>query len=437
MQPTEPIIPSPLANSLIAARTALSPAFDRVTTNHGPDTYERMRMDPVVDLATETLRSLALNGPLEVVKPSQDEADQEAREIADFVERALATCRGGVDEALREMFEAAWLGCRVAEIVFRWGAEQDAQRLVLDRIRVLPQRAVGIQVDKFLEVTGLVALQDMQQPVYKPDRFWLLTHSPKEGDPRGTSVLAAAYNPWWTKQQLWPSRLRHLERFGSPTVIGTITGAATVGEGSGSPEEYLLGVLTQYVKGGSALALPSWAQAQLMEASSDQGSWSDAIGDVNREILYAVLGTARANLEAENGSRADSDNAQDVVDQLCAFYRQWMLGSFREQVVRRLVALNYGREVAERATPELSLPVAPMKDWPEALGAVSNAAAAGWVHLPSQKPALDTKLGLPPADMDALIAEREMAQDEALVAKRLKESMDQPRAGLSDEDQRS
>lgn len=63
----------------------------------------------------------------------------------------------------------------------------------------------------------------------------------------------------------------------------------------------------------------------------------------------------RALMEAEHGSKADSNTAQDVLDSVVQWIRGHLCDAYFEQVTKSLVEVNFGPAIARRYTPILSM----------------------------------------------------------------------------------
>jgi hypothetical protein len=103
--------------------------------------------------------------------------------------------------------------------------------LQLRALKVKPIRSVAFVTDAYLNVLGLVgakpgqtvpAVSDLAPAEIIPrEKFCILSWRPKDGDPRGTSVLRPAYDPWWRKRQTIPEYLKYLAQFAGPSLWAT------------------------------------------------------------------------------------------------------------------------------------------------------------------------------------------------------------------------
>jgi phage gp29-like protein len=142
---------------------------------------------------------------------------------------------------------------------------------------------------------------------------------------------------------------------------------------------------------------------------------------LDRQIAMAILKSPRTLLEAQHSSKADSESAQDITDVFVSTLRQTVSEAFERDVVRPLVALNFGAQYAERYAPSVTLNAAPRQDFAKSADAITRLWTAGYLHW-SQVAETDALIGLPERDVDAFLAELEdrRAADAADRLERLK-----------------
>jgi hypothetical protein len=100
---------------------------------------------------------------------------------------------------------------------------------------------------------------------------------------------------------------------------------------------------------------------------------------MGRQMVMSILYSARTLLESNRNSQADAKEAADIGD-IAAFSAQDVISrSIRLQLVRALVIMNYGRDVADRLTPKVSLRRTSISDVPSLLSALAQAVSSGMV----------------------------------------------------------
>lgn len=392
----------------------LPPQLDDITNELGIEIYERMMLDPQVAAIVNVLRASVLADGL-TLAPAVDEDDPghaRAVEISDFCTSVLADMETPIMDALWDLLLAIPMGVRIAEQVYR----VDAGKLVLHRLKVKRRGAIAMVVDPYLNVVGVVgarpgqalpisfAASDVQHAPGLIDRrkFAILSFRPRDGDPRGTSALRTAYNAWWVKQQTWPEMLKYLAQFASPSLVGTTAEKATevldpVTGKKISATAALLAALQDF-RNGSALAVPYGTAIDTLQVSGGGEPFYRTIDLCDRQMVMGVLHQTLAILEGQHQARAASETHQDVLDTIVRQMRGWVARMVRTDILRPLVAYNYGDEAAKALTPLPSLGYTAQQDMAGMMTAVAQLARAGYIH-PSQYAALDAQLGLPVRDM--------------------------------------
>lgn len=410
-------------------------AFDDLSRDFGDDIYERMLLDPQVIAVVNVLRASIIADGARLASPVGDQdADGFAHGMAicDFCCAVLEDLETPLDDVLWDLLKAIALGSRVAEEVYDETQLQQKGRLVLKALKPKPRHSVAFVTDAFLNIQGILgtipgqgrglgmgtfAIGQSPPPNLLPrSKFAVLSFRPENHDPRGTTVLRPAYGPWWSKQQAWQEYLKYLSQFASPSLIGTTAENAEKGGGTKitmpdgtkkTPSEVLLDTLLAF-QNGTALAVPYGTVVKALEVNGNGLPFLNAIKLCDQQITIAVLHQTRATMEAENGSRADSETAQDILGTIVRQARRSVALMLRRDVLRPMVAVNYGDTAAAKLTPTVSLGVVEQQDMAALYTAVANLARAGYLH-PSQYSELDERLNLPPRDMAQVQAEREQA----------------------------
>jgi hypothetical protein len=390
---------------------ALPHAVDDLERELGDDLYTRMLTDPRVRGDVRLLKGAILADGVTVTPATTPEGDdaaaETARAAAAFVERCLAKLTIPLPDVLRDLLDALAYGSRVAEQVYAVGEGEDAGRLVLRALKPKPRKATAFVVDAFNNVLGLLA-SEPGRPLTTGSvvvgttppanllpraKFAVLTYEPKDSDPRGSTLLRAAYNWWWIKTQLLPELLKFGAQFGTPSLVGTTAERATPSDPAKSPEQELLEQLIQF-QGGTAIALPFGSSVQAIAAGLGGGEtfFERVISLCDAQISTAIYGATRATQEAQYGSRADSGTAKDLFDVIVGEGRQALATMLQHDVVAPLLAYNDPAWAAY--APVVRLGGVEAEDRTPAWAAVAQLERAGYLD-PSQYQAIDADLGLP------------------------------------------
>lgn len=426
-------------------------AFDDLTRDFGDDIYERILLDPAARAVVSTLISAIIEEGVSLSTAIDDKAADGydlAHEIRDLCESVLSDLQTGLDDVLWDMLSALPLGCKAAEEVYQLTPaksyslpdttpiQRGAELLILSALKPRPRRSLAFVVDAFMNVTGLLVrppggtisttiVSNAATPLAQllpRDKFAVLSFRPVDGDPRGSSILRPAYTPWWTKQQIYPEFLKYLAQFASPSIKVIASEDATKngikitnddGTTTVRPAVEVLGEAILAFQNGSGMAFPYGTLLDALQVSGDGAAFHKAFTFCDQQIALAVLHQTLATLEAEHQSRASSETHQDTLETIIRQAKRAVCLMLRRDVLRPMVAYNYGMDAARQLTPTCSLGSVERQDIPAMMTGVAALTKAGYLH-PSQYPGVDAQLNLPPRDLDAETEEAPPVQaDEA------------------------
>jgi len=430
--------------------------FDDVTRNFGSHIYEAMLTDPAVSSSYLSLKLAILAGTIQVqprvkpkgyrysppntrTKPPEDSGnvlsgdEALAQEIAEFCERELARLRTPIKSTLLQAFDCMAFGSKLAEPT-REIAEDgpDKGRMVLKSLKVKPEWAWNYVVDSFMNVVGVITWVPPSVAtgsenaggflILPPEKFAVMTWLPKDGDPRGTSALRAAYDWWNLKQQVKPFYYAHLRRFGSPSLDGELaendtapsaaidpaTGQEVPGRTLSSGQRYM----TQLVafQNNSVIVRPFGSKLNVLEPKTKGEAFLAAFDLFDRQVCLAIGLQARASLEAKHGSKADSDTAENTRGLVIDYGREMGSDWLEKQVLYDSVRLNYGKEIADRLMAIILIASTEAQDFAANLTAVSG---AGYTIGQSQLKEVDAMLGMPERDIEADLEAADLAAQKA------------------------
>lgn len=406
---------------------ALPPAIDDLTNDFGDDLYDRMMLDPQVSACMTILKASILEDGLHLTPAVEDADDPDydlATEIMDEAEAMIENLIEPLDDSLWDMLTCIANGNRVAEQKMGYAkADKDGRKILnLESLKVKPRRATAFVIDPYLNVVGLLGrppgfpspflaswLIDPDNPppnLLARSKFAVLTHRPKDGDPRGTSLLKPAYEPWWRKRQVIPEWLKYLTQFAGPSIWGTVpekalaqpqldsNGQPILGAPMLTPETVLFNALQQ-LRNGTAGAFPYGTVInQLTPAAANAVSpFSHAIQESNLEITKCILTQNLATEEGQHQARAAAQVHQDVLDTLVRQGKRSLVRVLIKDVIRPWISYNWG-DKARKLAPKASLGVTEEHDRSAMMTAISSLQTSGFLA-PSQLQAVDDMLGLP------------------------------------------
>src|SRR5947209_8524435 len=405
---------------------ALPPYVDDLTRDVDLQVYERLRWDECVAGSLDALVYQALADHIHF-RPAVDDEDsqyyQEAKTQADTINRVMADMERPLIEWAYEMVsDAIGGGNRVSEKVVRQEEGGPYSGLwVWDRLKVKPRRHLSFAMDSYNNLRGIltaipgvdmaldgsIPLDPKETPNLLPrEKFSVLSWKSHNDDPRGRPLLRRVYVPWWEKIQVAGEWLKHLARFGSPSLVGTTAlnsdfvppqddlGNPLAGTAPG-PEQALLNGLERLQNGG-CLVLPHGATVTALQVAQSGSAFLTKIDQCDRAITRGVMLAIRAVMESKFGSKADSQTAQDVTGLVVRYVKNWAARTITRDLVKPLVVWNRGADAARVICPYASLTPVEHQDWSQKATAVAALKTSGFLK-PSQEPALAEEMGLPPA----------------------------------------
>jgi hypothetical protein len=400
----------------LASQVLLSKSFDDLTRDLGDEVYETMLLDPTVWGAVLALFTGVLNGAPQVlprVRPEPGEnpppGSERAREcalsaeVAAFWRRQLLRQGRSFEETAFEFLMGACFGTKLAEKVFEDGEGEDAGRIVLRRLRFKRHRSWYFLVDPYGNVVAIRGLEVGGPPVdLPPQKCMVFTWMARDGDPRGRSLLRAAYNGWNLKINSWPKLYKYLDRFGTPIVVGTAAADAPPQpelDASNRPTgrqltgTEALGQQLARLEGGAWIAIRQGSEIAIYQPTGNGEAFLHSVDIFKHEILEGILTTARALLEAEHGSKVDTEAAHDyLLARLIGMLRKGVSQTYERQLFHHGTELNWGRGVADRHTPELAMGDVEPKDVAKVVDSFTR---AGWRPTSDHLPYIDARAGLP------------------------------------------
>lgn len=383
----------------------LPPYIDDLTFELGDDLYERMLNDPMVNASLTILRASILEESATLVPAIDDSSADGYQQSADLVpwcQAVIDDLEIALDDVLFDLLGCLAFGSRVAEQVYENDSTYTGNaQIILRALKVKPRTATAFVVDPYMNVLGLLGQVEGRPMTLDRDRFAVLSFRPVNSDPRGSTLLRAAYNGYELKMRTWPEYLRYLVQFASPSLFGTTAPNAAdeplyneAGQPTGSfitAVEALLEKMLLY-QNGSAMAAPNGTAVNAMWSQGEGKAFLEAFRLFDRQIAMGIVGQTRALLEAEFGSKADSSTANDILTTLVRQMKRAVCRMLRTDVLRLLVRYNFG-PAYERLTPYVTLGETEPQDWSARMTA---AAGAGYLLDPSQWPGIDELLNLPP-----------------------------------------
>lgn len=421
-----------------AVDRALEQTIDEVERKEGLKVYDRMRdTEPILGGLDKVVKILTLSDGLSVQPnlPKPPRTGATAQQLADYAEsqraaeyvKAVFERLSRIDDPILDylwnILDGYRLGHKLSEATYDiMPAGEFKGWVCLDSLSCKPRENYAFVVDGMNRFRGVVAkvpgasivvwqgiIYDVSQLANAIAPEKLVTFAPDKvnKDPRGRAGWRSAWVPFRDKQ------IRRKQEFGAGTQFAGGKVSAIMPEAKGAVEytdpitgkkmnltTAIENVLKNWGNGGYAI-LPSGTQLTVHANSISPGFFDSGFGRDDREMVTAIVMTPRSILEAKHGSKADGDNAQDLVDELKVWLRGGLCEMMRWKIAFRLLLMSKGQEYAEKYCPIPTMAKASRPDFAANATAVAALQTSGYID-PSQKPEIDSEiLALPERDMSA------------------------------------
>lgn len=405
--------------AFIPSDRTLPRSIDDAERDFGMDIWDRMRNDPYIEGPLRYLEALVLEDGVPLGNPIPQPgpmADAElvalydaGQEICDFCVEVLDELDEPIEQTVESLMRAASHGYEIAELTYRLeaGGRYD-RRLVTDSIRMIPHANYVLVATPFNRLLGALAIKPgksaalyagmLPSPETHPgfvgrEKLVHVTLRRPEGRLTGWSLIRAAYDAWSRCQIVKPIHVSRLGQFGGESIVVTGTPMVqdvgvrprTMADGTAQPVDYATWLADQiaaaYKSGGVAVALGDM-KLMTIGGEGEGSAFKDFFAEANREKMVAVLTSARVLAESERSSQADADKAENVADVLKKHFRTKLGAILGRQVLRPLVALNFGEDAAKLLTPTCMGSTIGQPDLAVAASAFAALRAAGGITDP-------------------------------------------------------
>lgn len=402
----------------------LPQSIDDAEAMFGIDIYDRMLHSPDLQGLFNGLRSAILEQGWMVspaVKKPHFNADaseiaeyERAEELADFVRKQIESLNHnggrGFYSLLWESLNTLAKGHVLAEVTYhvltsgKWKG-----KLGLKSIKTKPRQNYAIVVDAYNNFIGVTARQPGKQFIVRVgyignahdvpsfigrDKFILFNWDVVDDDPRGTSLLRGCYRPWKKEQTIEPQRVKYAVQFGGGRIL--IVRGERSAENPGVAGESNAEVLKKGKEwsAGGVLVLEPGADGRVVMPETDTKIFLNEAEDIRKQYALALTTSVRAFLEAQHGSKADSAQGDKLLDAFIGAVHNHVEPIIAAQLIRPLIRLNFGEELADTLLPIFSLKAGGKDDFSSNAEAVSKLVSAGMVTEPMKAEIAREKLGI-------------------------------------------
>lgn len=190
-----------------------------------------------------------------------------------------------------------------------------------------PERDLGLEVDEFNNITGLLGLGPNTGQRFDTSGFILWRHLSIFDNPAGMSDLRAAYRAYFLMDTAWKLRGIFLEKFSAgPMLKGTYTN-------DGAQKSQLDAALEQ-ARANTWLSIPEGAAVEALDlAMRGTADFKSCIDDLKHEVFLGISG---AILQALEGSTTEG-RGSSAVHKSTADVRKWHIKANVESVLNSQV----------------------------------------------------------------------------------------------------
>jgi phage gp29-like protein len=218
---------------------------------------------------------------------------------------------------------------------------------------------------------------------------------------------------WWKLKYQLPNQIRRFTQIYSLPLLALIMGERPAGgrplnpdgtvDTAGAEESAIdqAAETLQSVQAGYGGVFGHGSDLKTVESKGNGEAFEKLVGLLDRQAVYGILGNTRTTMEAENGSKADSQSGQDVSAVVGMLLKLMVRDAIRDDLAWDALAKNFGEEYADKYCPDVHAGTVEKQDL-SAIGPVIVALINAGAIKPSQVPAVLAWLGikLPPATED-------------------------------------
>lgn len=339
-KPTRPFLVSELAvtEEAIYKRMKLVPYTpDKLLTRKKIDIFNQMILDPEIESAINTLKTIRLSSGW-TITPASDKPEDIY--ISDFVRYNLENVEGTFEDDLKEIMGAVEMGISICELV--WDTFEVGKykgKIRLKAIKSKNPKYFNIWVDDFdnIRENGVVNISAFEYGrQYPAEKFVIYSFNKRYENVFGVSRLRSLYDLWFLKQILIRALGIYLEKFGHPIPIIKHPPI------DDTTKANLLNALKQ-IRFETGLLVPKELELELQKAPTGSADTFISVikGYIDEQIRKTILGQV-LTAEAATSSYA----LGKIHFNILLFYEEELGKDLAEkalnaQIIKRLVDYNF------------------------------------------------------------------------------------------------
>lgn len=307
---------------------------------------DEMMRDEAAGTFVEMKKSGALSVNWKIAPPSDDDKE---KEIADGTQAGFDNLEGSMVEAMHDMFSAIEYGYSATNVTFELMEVGEFKgKLGLHRLKTKPPHYIRFDTDPYLNIKDdgvLFIEQDGLTPERMPkDEFAIYSYRKRFANPYGYGDCIRAFDRWNSKK--WVNKFWdiYLERFATGTVVAQYNS-----ENRPPAQEFATVwdfLQRKQVRGGIQIS-DLWKLHFQEPGSGTSDIYDKANAQRNTAIARALLLPDLLGFsEKPGGAFALGKKHFDVFLWILLRLHKDIGEVFEEQVIRRMVDLNYGPQQA-------------------------------------------------------------------------------------------
>lgn len=349
-------------------------------------TCDDMLEDPKISKCINLLKTRIIGRGLEVI-PRYSESHPEyenAAAVANFIQILLSKLEKPLRFTLEQMLDGLIYGYKISEIT--WDTIEVGKQIYFlpYKIKVKDNKQLSFIVDEFNNVIGFkfggnfayssasvirnkkgnkLKINDKEFEFLDKEKFMVFTFRPKNEDPRGTSILSAAYKNWKLKQDIYPEYLRYLLMCAIPLLVGTTpegedsihvlrdSEGNILNDANGNPEAIssvtaLMEALAN-ARNATAIALKGGSNVKEIgvgSASSGGVAFYNALEFLNQEIEDSILLQTLGTSQAVYQPKASSQIHMSTLDEFISNLRIQIIDMLIKSIFSKAIIYNLGEK---------------------------------------------------------------------------------------------
>jgi phage gp29-like protein len=327
---------------------------------------------------------LAIKAPICAAQPYIEAASEEPKhqEHKEFIEANFRDMNRSWNDLVREILTFQDFGFSIFEIVYKIKNGQICLKDLAPRIQssILKWQISG--VDELGRPRRGITQQlqtdekEETQTEIPMEKLCVFTNDKEGDDLTGMPLIRAAYKHFYIKDNLYKISAISSERYGVGIPVITLPQSAT------EKEQLLAEDMARNLKSNEKayIILPDGWKIEILtpKGNPQQGQINELIQHHDRMILCAGL-AAFLNLGSQGGGSyaLSSDQSPFFVKHVEAVAR-YIAEQITEQVIKRLIVLNFGEQ---DAYPKMTYPSLAEKDFAAFAGAISSLITAGLIKV--------------------------------------------------------